>query len=153
MFKYKIFKIPENIKIDKKIVDNIFEVIWNEIQIVQNWELNIIFEDDKIIRELNREYREIDSTTDVLSFHYYTDFSKLKSTEIVWEIILSGDKIIKQAQEYDHSEVEEFYKLLIHSILHILWYDHENDEDYIQMKDEEDKIIEKIEKIYNIKIN
>lgn len=153
MFKYKIFKMPENIKINKKIVDNIFELIWEKVQIVQNWVLNIIFEDDKIIKELNREYREIDSTTDVLSFHYYTDFSWLKNTEIAWEIILSNTKILTQAKEYNHSEAEEFYKLLVHSILHILWFDHENDEDYIQMKSEEDNIIEKIEKMYNIKIN
>lgn len=153
MFKYKIYKIPTKIKKNKIILDKIFEEVSTEINKIQNWTLNIIFELDETIKALNKEYRKINSTTDVLSFHYFDDFSVLKKNEVVWEIILSSEKIELQAKEYKHSEAEEFYKLIIHSILHILWFDHENDKDYEIMKIHEDKIVEKIEKMYNIKIN
>lgn len=153
MFKYKIYKKPSEIKINKIILDKIFEEISDVIIKTQNWILNIIFEEDDVIKALNREYRKIDNTTDVLSFHYFDNFDDVKKNEIAWEIILSNEKIGLQAKEYFHSKEEECYKLLIHSILHILWFDHENDEDYEIMKTHENKIIEKIEKMYNIKIN
>lgn len=153
MFKYKLFKKPSTLKINKKVLENIFIEIGNQIKKSQNGILNIIFEDDETIKSLNKEYRKIDSTTDVLSFHYFEDFSWIKKTDVAWEIILSIEKIELQAKEYNHSNEEEFYKLIIHSILHILWFDHENDKDYELMKEVEDKIIEKIEKIHNIKIN
>jgi rRNA maturation RNase YbeY len=49
---------------------------------------------------LNKDYRQIDKVTDVLSFHYYDNFSELKSDDIAGEIILSENKIISQAKEY-----------------------------------------------------
>jgi rRNA maturation RNase YbeY len=49
---------------------------------------------------LNKEYRNIDKTTDVLSFHYYDNFSELSNEDIAGEIILSESKIISQAKEY-----------------------------------------------------
>jgi probable rRNA maturation factor len=75
-----------------------------------------------------------------LSFHYYEDFSQLTNDDIAWEIILSENKINTQAKEYWLWEEKEFYKLLIHSILHILWYDHEEDHDYKIMQEKEDLI-------------
>lgn len=153
MFWYKIYNKPPKLKIDKKILSDIFMIISEQINKKQNWILNLIFEDDENIRILNRDYRKIDKTTDVLSFHYFDDFGDLKKNEVVWEIFFSINKIEIQANEYGHSKEEEFYRLLLHSILHILWFDHEIDEDYKIMKTEEDKIIEKIEKIYNIKID
>ena len=66
--------------------------------------------------------------------------SELKDEEIAWEIILSEEKIFSQGKEYWLWEEKEFYKLLIHSILHILWYDHELDNEYKIMQDFEDKI-------------
>jgi rRNA maturation RNase YbeY len=52
------------------------------------------------MQELNKNYRNIDTTTDVLSFHYFEDFSSLKQKEIAGEIILSQNKIISQSKEY-----------------------------------------------------
>lgn len=153
MFKYKLFNKPRDIKINKAVLDDIFGITSELVKIPQNGILNIIFEDDKIIKSLNKEYRKIDSTTDVLSFHYFDDFSWIKKTVVAWEIILSSTKIYLQAKEYIHTNEEEFYKLIIHSILHILGFDHEKESDYKKMSNHENKIIEKIEKIHNIKIN
>mgnify|MGYP005998450363 CR=1 FL=1 len=139
MFSYSLNNKP-SFNINAKTIDDIFKNISNNIDIIQKGTLNIVFMDDNSIQKLNKNYRNIDKTTDVLSFHYYDDFSDLNSDDISWEIILSEDKIIEQAKEYWLWEEKEFYKLLIHSILHILWYDHEEDNDYRIMQEKEDLI-------------
>mgnify|MGYP003492214515 FL=1 len=139
MFKYEVIN-ETSIKYDLNIIDNIFSIIDKNVDVCQKWILNIVFVDQNHIKELNRQYRQKDNVTDVLSFHYYDDFSLIWEEEIAWELIFCEDKIISQAVEYGLWEEKEFYKLLIHSILHILWYDHENDEDYQIMQPLEDMI-------------
>ena len=132
MFDYNLLNIPD-IKLNSKIIDKIFKKVFNNVEKKQNWTINIVFVDSESIKKLNNNYRKINKVTDVLSFHYFDDFSKLEKKDIAWEIILNFDKIIEQAKEYNWTKEEEFYKLLIHSILHILWYDHETDNDYTIM--------------------
>jgi probable rRNA maturation factor len=59
-----------------------------------------VFVDDDSIQKLNKDYRHMDKVTDVLSFHYYDDFSELVPEDIAGEIILSENKITSQAKEY-----------------------------------------------------
>jgi len=139
MFKYNILDKP-SFDINEKVIDNIFNIISNIVNIPQKWTLNIVFLDDDSIKNLNKNYRNIDKTTDVLSFHYFDDFSNLLDDDVAWEIILSENKIISQAIEYGLWNEKEFYKLIIHSTLHILWYDHELDNEYEIMQALEDKI-------------
>lgn len=143
MFNYKLIN-KADININEKIIDNILINISKNIKKEQNWTLNIIFMDDDSIKNLNNNYRNIDKTTDVLSFHYYEDFSNLDKEDVSWEIILSESKIKSQAIEYWLWEEKEFYKLLIHSVLHILWYDHEEDEEYLVMQELENKIFKEL---------
>ncbi len=144
MFYFEIINPPKSFIIKEKIIESIF----NELDKIEsekiNGILNIIFEEDSEIQRLNKQYRNIDKTTDVLSFHYYDDFSKLQDDEVAWEIILSEKKIITQWKEYKMWSELECYKLIIHSSLHILWYDHEDDEDFLIMKQKEDFIWKKI---------
>lgn len=139
MFKYNLIDSP-SFATNKKTIDYIFEVLSNTVTTSQNWTLNIVFLDDESIKNLNNNYRNINTSTDVLSFHYFDNFDNLTDEDIAWEIIMSQEKITSQWKEYWLWEEKEFYKLLIHSILHILWYDHEIDDDYIIMKDLEEKI-------------
>jgi len=139
MFKYNLTSIP-SFDINTKCIDSIFNIISKLVSKEQNWTLNIVFLDPDSIQKLNNQYRKIDKTTDVLSFHYFDDFSDLQKKDIAWEIILSIEKIISQWKEHWLWEEKEFYKLLIHSILHILWYDHELDNDYKNMQELENKI-------------
>lgn len=143
MFKYNIISKP-NFTINTDILDKIFNKVSEKVEISQKWELNIVFVKDEEIRELNKNYRQIDKVTDVLSFHYFDNFSYCKNNEIVWEIILCESKIFSQWVEFWLWEEKEFYKLVIHSILHILWFDHENDEDYDEMNNYEEIIWEEI---------
>jgi probable rRNA maturation factor len=129
MFSYKIIKDP-TFPIEKKSIDQIFKNISNIVEKKQNWVLNIVFLDSLSIKNLNKNYRKIDKVTDVLSFHYFENFENIESDEIAWEIVMCEEKILLQAKEFWLWEEKEFYKLLIHSVLHILWYDHEKDNDY-----------------------
>ncbi len=139
MFSYNIVKSP-NFQINKKTIDSIFKIISNIEKKEQKWVLNIVFIDSDGIKNLNKNYRNKDNATDVLSFHYYDDFSSLNETDIAWEIVMCEEKILSQAEEYGLWEEKEFYKLLIHSILHIIGYDHEKDNDYKVMQNLEDTI-------------
>jgi probable rRNA maturation factor len=99
-----------------------------------------VFLDDDSIKNLNKNYRWINKSTDVLSFHYFEDFSTLNKADIAGELVFSEAKIISQWKEYGLWIEKEFYKLLIHSVLHILAYDHEREEDYKEMQELEDMI-------------
>lgn len=144
MFTFEIINPPKSFIIKNKIISSIFKELYKIEKEKHFWILNIVFVSNKKIQELNKNYRKRDSITDVLSFHYYDDFSTLEESEIAGEIIISEEKIIEQAKEYKLWSELEFYKLLIHSSLHILWYDHENDKDYKIMKEKEDTIWENI---------
>lgn len=139
MFKYNLLQKP-NFIVRKKVIDSIFNITCNTIKKAQYWTINIVFISDYSIKKLNKNYRNIDKVTDVLSFHYFDDFALLKEKDIAWEVIMSEKKIISQGKKYLLWSEKEFYKLLIHSVLHILWYDHENENDYIIMQNLENKI-------------
>jgi probable rRNA maturation factor len=140
MFAYTIINPPTSFSLRNEIIEVIFSTIGEQIDIAQAGIVNIAFLSDDEIQVLNKNYRGIDKTTDVLSFHYFEDFSGLQSEEIAGEIIMSESKIRSQAAEYHNTQEAEFAKLLIHSTLHLLGYDHEDDEDYEEMYQEEQKI-------------
>ncbi len=143
MFNYNLINTP-SFDINKKTIDSMVIVISKIVWKTQKWTLNIVFVDDDSIKNLNKQYRKIDKVTDVLSFAYFDNFENLDDEETAWEIVLSEEKIITQAKEYGLWKEKEFYKLVIHSILHILWYDHEKENDYKIMQDLENKIWEQI---------
>ncbi|MBS9784074.1 rRNA maturation RNase YbeY [Candidatus Gracilibacteria bacterium] len=143
MFGFELLDIPETLKIDSKRIEEILGAIEKSVPEKGNGILNIAFVDDETIQNLNKNYRGIDSSTDVLSFHYFEDFSEIKSDEIAGECIFSWEKIQSQAKKFSHSEEEEFYILLIHSVLHILGYDHESEQEFAEMWQYEKPLREK----------
>ena len=88
------------------------------------------------IKILNKEYRNIDKTTDVLSF----PFEKVPNSPL-GSIIINIDKVIEKSNELGHSKNEEFTLLFLHGLLHILGYDHECDNG--EMREKEKEIIKK----------
>lgn len=95
--------------------------------------VSVTFTDNEGIREKNREFRNIDSATDVLSFPMYDmkngdmpeDFGDCE----LGDIVLSLEKAAEQASEYGHSYKRECAFLTVHSTLHLLGYDHVNSEE------------------------
>ncbi len=125
---------------NQKVIDEIVKVISKKVKKVQKGTLNLVFLDLDSIKNLNNNYRKKDTPTDVLSFHYFDDFADIEVEDIAGEIVFCEEKIVSQWVEYGLGSEKEFYKLLIHSILHILGYDHESDSDYEVMKKEEESI-------------
>jgi probable rRNA maturation factor len=130
MFHPELINHPENFIPDDSRIQEIFQTVSQEVDTPQSWTIHIAFLSDDEIQALNREYRWIDKSTDVLSFHYFEELILAKNDDIVGEIVLSESKIRTQALEHHHSEREEFEILIIHGLLHILGFDHEEDEDY-----------------------
>ncbi|MDD5769381.1 MAG: rRNA maturation RNase YbeY [Candidatus Gracilibacteria bacterium] len=143
MFKYELINLKD-FKINLQIINKIFFKINILIQKDQKGTLNIVFVDSEEIQNLNKDYRNIDKITDVLSFAYFEDFSNVKDEEVAGELIFCEEKIKSQAIEFGLGEEKEFYKLLIHSILHILGFDHENDNEYEIMQNLENNIWQEI---------
>ena len=98
-------------------------------------EISVSFVDNQKIHELNREYREKDRPTDVISFPMWekeelADGSALDGHAVtLGDIIISAEKAQAQAEEYGHSIEREITFLSVHSTLHLLGYDHERSED------------------------
>ena len=109
-------------------------------------EISVSFVDNQKIHELNREYREKDRPTDVLSFPMWekeelSDGSALDGHAVtLGDIIISAEKAQAHAEEYGHSIEREITFLSVHSTLHLLGYDHEiseEDEKYMNKKQED----------------
>lgn len=115
---------------------------------VENGMLNIIIVDNNYIHELNKEYRNIDRPTDVISFALEDnkDFVDLEY-RVLGDIYISIDKVYEQSKNYGHSFLRELSFLTVHGILHLLGYDHMNKEDEEEMF----KLQELILNEYNIK--
>jgi len=91
---------------------------------------NIIIVDNEKIHEINKTYRNIDRETDVISFALEDDKSFIDlDVRILGDIYISIDKAKEQAENYNHSLLRELSFLSIHGLLHLLGYDHMNEED------------------------
>lgn len=101
---------------------------------IENVMFNIIIVDNEEIHKINKEYRNIDKPTDVISFALEDDETFIKTDiRILGDIYISIDKAIEQADIYEHSLKREISFLAVHGILHLLGYDHMNDEDEKEM--------------------
>lgn len=100
---------------------------------LENVIFNVIIVDNEEIHKINREYRNIDRPTDVISFALEDDDTFIKMDKrILGDIYISIDKAKEQAEEYGHALLRELCFLTIHGILHLLGYDHmEKDEEKI----------------------
>jgi len=107
------------------------------VNFITDKDFELIVVDNQTIKEINKEYRNIDKPTDVLSFplDIVCDGMPMGS------IIISSDKVKDGANEFNHSIEDEFKLLLIHGLLHLIGYDHEIDNG--EMRQKEKEIIEK----------
>ena len=112
-----------------------------------NFEVSVSFVTNEEIKELNRQYRNVDSETDVLSFPLDDDdddFSMDGDVILLGDIVLSTEKIIEQAKDFGHSLEREMLYLVAHSMLHLLGYDHMDDEEKSEMRQKEKEIMKKL---------
>lgn len=104
-----------------------------------NGEVALTLCDDAYIKELNNDFRGIDSVTDVLSFPTL-DFEHVGGYSILGDIVISLPRAVLQAEEYGHSLKRELCFLCVHSALHLMGYDHVDDENgrlYMERRQDE----------------
>lgn len=109
-------------------------------------EVNVTFVDDAQIKELNSHYRHKDTATDVLSFPMGTDgkydLNPDTGAYVLGDVVISLERAAEQAEEHDVTLQEEVSFLTVHSMLHLLGYDHENGGlEAIRMHDKENVIL------------
>ena len=114
--------------------------------------ISISLVDNTFIHQMNKEYRGIDRPTDVISFAFLDNeereqIYKSKEPVCLGDIYISIDKAIEQAKEYNHSLKRELSFLFVHGLLHLLGYDHMNEEDEKVMFKLQDEILPKGEEL------
>ena len=112
-------------------------------------EVEVSLVDDAAIREINRDHRQIDSATDVLSFPLGENGTYDKNPEtgayMLGDIVLSVERAKAQAAEYGHTLQREIGYLTVHSMLHLLGYDHVNGGlEAVRMREKEESIMDQI---------
>jgi len=121
-------------------------------------EINLILTSNEEIARINKEFRGIDTPTDVLSFPLIdfirpADFTGIEEQEVdsfnpetgelmLGDIIISEAKVVEQALEYGHSFEREYAFLITHSVLHLLGYDHTDEEDARNMETKQEEILQ-----------
>ncbi len=112
-------------------------------------EISVSFVDNEQIQEMNRQYRNKDSATDVLSFplgeNGQYDENHETGAKILGDIVLSMPKAVEQAKTYGHSLEREVGYLTAHSMLHLLGYDHEKGGlDRVRMREKEERVMQQL---------
>ena len=113
----------------------------------ENAEISVTFVSSEEIHELNKVYRGNDSVTDVLSFPQYEsieEMGKFKGILCLGDVVICPEQALIQADEFGHSGERELVYLFVHSIFHLLGYDHMDEEDKSGMRAQEEKIMSQI---------
>lgn len=145
----------------KKQIGAVIDFALKEEDLNQSYEISVLLVDNEEIKTINREHRNIDKVTDVLSFpmldypkgrvfkDVYKDFIFGKTfldgeNLVLGDMVLSLEKAREQSEEYGHSFSREVFYLIIHSVLHLLGYDHMNEEEKTLMRLREEDILRKL---------
>lgn len=146
-----IYKDIEKVNSWEDIVKRVFEECFKEEQLQDSkLYITVTFTNPKNIQSINKEYRNIDKPTDVLSFPMYQkeeldqkiEKKDFQYQDILGDIVISIPKVEEQAKEYGHSFERELSYMLVHGFYHLMGYDHIEEEDKKQMRKKEEKILE-----------
>ena len=155
----------DNIEVTEEFINkisNVCDFALKEEGVDVDYQISLLFVDNSEIREINNETRGIDRETDVLSFpmldfeenkvykDMYLDFEfdetfKDGDEVVLGDMVLSLEKALEQSEEYGHSYEREVSYLVVHSILHLLGYDHMVEEDKNKMRKREEEILNKLD--------
>ena len=113
--------------------------------------ISITLTDNNNIRRINKEYRKVDKSTDVLSFPMFEKDeleelikSDIEKEEIIGDIIISIPTVKEQAEEYGHSLERELSYMVVHGFFHLMGYDHMEEEEKKAMRIKEEKVLAKL---------
>ncbi len=154
-------KIAEILFLDieekKELIDfaeNVLKTCFKEEKIEKlNFYLSVTLTNPEQIHKLNKEYRNVDRATDVLSFPMFEkeEIDEIVSKqiknpipEVLGDIVISIEKVKEQANEYGHSFERELSYMLVHGFYHIMGYDHIEEEDKVKMRAKEEVVLSKL---------
>lgn len=125
-------------------IESLLTFAKNQENITDDAELSVTFVDKDEIKEINRDYRNKDKVTDVISFAFEEDetvFEGMEMPRVLGDIIICMDVAKAQADQYNHSFERELGFLALHGFLHLLGYDHMNEADEQKMFQRQDDIL------------
>lgn len=132
-------------ELTEKVINKCFEV---ENLLDKNITISIIFTTPVDIQKYNKEYRNMDRTTDVLSFPMFEkeEVEKLQKEksiilEVLGDVVINLSQVKMQANEYGHSFERELAYMLVHGFYHLMGYDHIKEEDKKSMREKEENIL------------
>ena len=139
---------PENLDVPQEDVDVVRRAVLTvgELYGVMDAEVSVTLTDDAHIHVLNRDYRGVDRPTDVLSFAL-TESEEPAILDapygvVLGDLVISLERVAAQAEEYGHSVLRELSFLTVHGMLHLLGYDHIEEEDRVEMEEEQRHVMD-----------
>ena len=145
VFKQKNIKLPTGIRL---LIRKACNATLQYEQFAGPAEVDVTVVNDDMIKEMNSQFRNIDSATDVLSFPLGSDgnydINPETNAKMLGDIVISQDKVFEQAESYGHSVRREFAFLIAHSMLHLCGYDHMNPEEAARMEEKQEQILQKL---------
>ncbi|ADL42575.1 protein of unknown function UPF0054 [Caldicellulosiruptor obsidiansis OB47] len=143
----------DKVDVDEHISKIIEDSVANTLKIFlqeENFEVSVLIVDNNFIKELNRNYRNVNKETDVLSFPIFEFKNGQLQEDIVvvedeiplGDIVISIEKALQQAKEFGHSLEREVAYLTVHSVLHLLGFDHIEEDDRKVMRKYEEQILD-----------
>lgn len=141
----------------KELLDTVMMQVLDMEKCPYEAQVNLLITDNQGIHELNRQYRQVDAPTDVLSFPMIpfqkeADFSAVEEEGadcfdpesgelLLGDIIISAEKVLEQAEQYGHSVKRELAFLMVHSMLHLCGYDHMVEEEAGVMEEKQERVL------------
>jgi len=114
----------------------------------KNLYVNIVLTNPENIRKINKEHRNIDKETDVLSFPMFEkeelEQRKELNQDVLGDIVISIEKVKEQAEEYEHTFERELAYMAVHGFYHLMGYDHMNENDKSKMRQKEENVLNKL---------
>ena len=150
MFFEVVYKDIEENKEYEKVIDKVLTKCFEEEKLQDSkLYITVTLTNPENIKKINKEYRNIDRATDVLSFPMFQKDEleeKMKNNDfehedILGDLVISIDKVKEQAVEYGHSFERELSYMLVHGFYHLMGYDHIEEEDKKIMRPKEEKIL------------
>ena len=152
MYEITYQNIKENQEYEETIKKVIEKCYKEENLLESKLIITITLTNNENIKIINKEYRNIDRATDVLSFPMFEKEEldkKIRNKDflhedILGDIIISVEKVREQAEEYGHSFERELSYMVVHGFYHLMGYDHMEEEEKVEMRKKEDKILNEL---------
>ena len=145
----EIRKEPEHLTVSMEDMDAVRRAVETVGRLygAEEAEVSVTLTDDANIHVLNREYRGVDRPTDVLSFALMESEEPEiigGASEVLGDLVISLERVQAQAEEYGHSALRELSFLTVHGMLHLLGYDHMEEDERLEMETEQRHVMEEL---------